>query len=193
MASLDNPASELKNVTPRPSRVIYFRIDIALRILLFVFSFVAILLIVTSKQTNLFPVPGTTFSVKIPAKFTYFPAFIYLFVALLVACLYSFITALTSLSAIRKLAYRKRLLLLIAFLDTLMLGVVASAIGAALAVAYIGLKGNSHAGWNKVANAGYDKFIKHTATAIALSIFAVTDLVTLTMHSTYTLYKGVHD
>ncbi|KDO36933.1 hypothetical protein CISIN_1g039286mg [Citrus sinensis] len=191
MASLDNPASELKNVTPRPSRVIYFRIDIALRILLFVFSFVAILLIVTSKQTNLFPVPGTTFSVKIPAKFTYFPAFI-------------FITALTSLSAIRKLAYRKRLLLLIAFLDTfhhveivpmmqLMLGVVASAIGAALAVAYIGLKGNSHAGWNKVANAGYDKFIKHTATAIALSIFAVTDLVTLTMHSTYTLYKGVHD
>lgn len=75
----------------------------------------------------------------------------------------------------------------------LMLGVVASAIGAALAVAYIGLKGNSHAGWNKVANAGYDKFIKHTATAIALSIFAVTDLVTLTMHSTYTLYKGVRD
>lgn len=57
----------------------------------------------------------------------------------------------------------------------LMLGVVASAIGAALAVAYIGLKGNSHAGWNKQANAGYDKFIKHTATAIALSIFAVTD------------------
>lgn len=75
----------------------------------------------------------------------------------------------------------------------LMLGVVASAIGAALAVAYIGLKGNSHAGWNKLANAGYDKFIKHTATAIALSIFAVTDLVTLTMHSTYSLYKGVHN
>ena len=71
-------------------------------------------------------------------------------------------------------------------------GIVASATGAAGAVAYIGLKGNSHVGWNKICGV-YDKFCRYIGCSIALSSIAAILLVLLSMMSAFTLYKKIRD
>lgn len=73
-----------------------------------------------------------------------------------------------------------------------MLGVVASATAASGAVAYIGLKGDDHTGWRKMCSV-YDKFCRHVASATAVSLAAAVLLVLLSMLSTYSLYKRIHD
>ena len=72
----------------------------------------------------------------------------------------------------------------------IILGIVASATGAAGGVAYIGLEGNSHVGWMKVCNV-YDKFCRHLGASIAVSIFASVVLVLLVVLSAYSLSKKI--
>ena len=71
-----------------------------------------------------------------------------------------------------------------------MLGLAASATGTAGGVAYIGLKGNSHVGWNKVCNT-YDKFCRHVGGSIAVALFASILLVLLVWLSLFTLYSRI--
>lgn len=72
----------------------------------------------------------------------------------------------------------------------LILGIVASATGAAGGVAYIGLKGNSHVGWTKICNV-YDKFCQHVGASIAISLVASVVLVLLVILSAYSLSKKI--
>lgn len=72
----------------------------------------------------------------------------------------------------------------------LILGIVASATGAAGGVAYIGLKGNSHVGWTKVCNV-YDKFCRQIAASVAISLVASIVLVLLVILSAYSLSKKI--
>ncbi|XVF28406.1 hypothetical protein REPUB_Repub15cG0026800 [Reevesia pubescens] len=195
MASTDKP-TEFEAAPPVAASKCPFNysvVDVALRVLLFAASLSSVVVMVTSKQTELVPVPGLpNVRLPLPAKFNHSPAFIYFIAALSVTGFYSIITTLASVSLILKPTYTKSFLLVFAFLDALFVGIVASATGAAGSVAYIGLKGNSHVGWNKICGV-YDKFCRHIGSSVALSLFAAILLVLLTMMSTFSLYKKIRD
>ncbi|KAK8623854.1 hypothetical protein V6N13_065216 [Hibiscus sabdariffa] len=171
----------------------YSLVDVALRVLVFAATLASVVVMVTSKQTELVSVPGFPgFRLPLQAKFNQSPALVYFVTALSVTGLYSIITTLASVSVVLKPVYSKSFLLVFASLDVVFVGIVASATGAAGAVGYIGLKGNKHAGWTKICDV-YDKFCRHTASSLALSLFAAILLVLLSMMSTFTLYKKIRD
>ncbi|KAJ0092226.1 hypothetical protein Patl1_25583 [Pistacia atlantica] len=66
--------------------------------------------------------------------------------------------------------------------------VVASALGTAGGIAYIGKKGNSHVGWTKVCP-NYDKFFDYIISSLAMSLLASIVLVLLIFLSIFSLYK----
>ncbi|MDG6100457.1 MARVEL-like domain-containing protein, partial [Alteromonas sp. ZYF713] len=75
--------------------------DVVLRVLLFATALVAVIVMVTAKQTKLFPNPfAPGMSIRIDAKFNYSPAYIYFVAALSVATLYSIITGVLSVFAL---------------------------------------------------------------------------------------------
>ncbi|XWS08644.1 hypothetical protein CRYUN_Cryun40dG0019400 [Craigia yunnanensis] len=197
MASTDKtaaspPKSEAPPVAVAKCPFNYSLVDVALRVLLFAATLTSLVVMVTSKQTELVPVLGLPVRVPVPAKFNHSPAFIYFIAALSVTGLYSIITTLASVSVVLKPTYSKSFLLVFAFLDVLFVGIVASATGAAGAVAYNGLKGNSHVGWTKICGV-YDKFCRHIGSSVSLSLFAAILLVLLSMMSTFTLYIKIRD
>ncbi|XP_028557215.1 CASP-like protein 1D1 [Dendrobium catenatum] len=158
------------------------RMDLILRILLFVKTLAAIIVMVTSKQKkDVFPAAHLV----VVAKFDHSSAFIYFVVAISVACLYSLVTAVRS--AIRPYSH-SRTLFFTAFFDALIFGVVASAVGAAASIAYVGAKGNPHVGWSKICNL-FDKFCKHIGGSLILSVSASITLIFLMMISTFSLYR----
>ncbi|MBA0702293.1 hypothetical protein Goari_020639 [Gossypium aridum] len=199
MASTDKtavPLSSPKSEATPPSAVAaaakspfkYSFVDVVLRVLLFAATLTSVVVMATSKETELVPL------IRIPrqAKFNHSPALVYFIAALSVTGFYSIITTLASLSIVLNPTYSKTFLLFFAFFDVVFVGIVASATGAAGAVGYIGLKGNTHVGWTKICNV-YDKFCRYTAGSLALSLFAAILLVLLSMISTFTLYKKIRD
>ncbi|GFQ06230.1 CASP-like protein 1d1 [Phtheirospermum japonicum] len=76
------------------------------------------------------------------------------------------------------------------FYFQLLLGIVAAATGTAGAVAYIGLKGNSHVGWKKICNV-YEDFCKHVGASVFVSLFASIVLAFLVLLSVYDLSKKI--
>lgn len=164
--------------------------DVILRVLLLAASVVAVVVMVTSKQTVNVPVPNLGIAVAVPAKFSQSPAFIYFVVALSVAGLYSIITVIASFSFIGKPNVPPKLFWILAAHDVLVLGIVAAATGTAGGVAYIGLKGNSHVRWGKICNV-YDKFCRHVGGSIAVSLVASVVLVLLVILNAYSLYRCI--
>lgn len=73
----------------------------------------------------------------------------------------------------------------------LMAGLVASATGAAFAVAYIGKKGNSHVGWGKICGV-FDKYCNHVTSSMVIALIASIVLMLLVVLSTYSLYRRSH-
>lgn len=71
----------------------------------------------------------------------------------------------------------------------LLLGVMASAIGAAGAVGYIGFKGNDHTQWNKICNV-FNTFCGHIAGSIAVSVLPSVALLMLVWVSVFALWKN---
>ncbi|KAE8731563.1 CASP-like protein 1D1 [Hibiscus syriacus] len=183
------PASEAAPLQPVADAARYSPLDVVLRVLLFAASLSAVVVMVTSKQSEMVPVPGLPPNIRVPfsAKFNHSPAFIYFVAALSLTGLYSIITTVASILASRK---TKSILLLFALLDVVFVGIVASATGAAGAVAYIGLRGNNHVRWNKICNT-FDTFCRNIGSAVALSLFAAILLVLLSMTSTSTLYRKI--
>ncbi|KAG7018639.1 hypothetical protein SDJN02_20509, partial [Cucurbita argyrosperma subsp. argyrosperma] len=158
--------------------------------LLFAAAVSSVVVIVTSKQTVVGKLRGVPPGFPVQAKFDHSPAFIYFVAALSVAALYGLVTALASVSVIAKPNLSTKFLLHFAVWDTLILGVVASATGAAGGVAYIGLKGNSHVRWDKVCYA-FDKFCRHIGGALAASLFASVVLVLLIWISIISLHARI--
>ncbi|KAK3417805.1 hypothetical protein EUGRSUZ_H03772 [Eucalyptus grandis] len=87
------------------------RLLTALRGLLFALTLIALLVMVFSKQTREDPFPGPFSGALAEAKFDNYSAFIYFVVAFSVACLYSIITALASISVVLKPAFSASFLL----------------------------------------------------------------------------------
>ncbi|XP_008799291.2 CASP-like protein 1D1 [Phoenix dactylifera] len=127
MASTD-PKPELSKMTTesrpvRPTTPINFlQADLALRFLLFSTTLVSLVLMVTSKQTKLVNVPLYPIPVIMHAKFNYSPALIYFVAAISLALLHSVLTGLVSALSIYKPAPATKLLLVLAFLDSLIPG-----------------------------------------------------------------------
>lgn len=187
----EEPPPETKAAATEPTPVKYFPIiDVVLRVLLFASAVVVVVVTVTSKQTELVPIPFSPVRALLPAKFNHSPALIYLVAALSVAGLYSIISTLLSVYALLKPDCSTKLLSHLVIFDVLLLGIVASATGAAGGVAYVGYKGNKHVGWQKVCNT-YDVFCKHLASSIAISLFASVVLVLLVLLSIYSLSKKI--
>jgi uncharacterized protein (TIGR01569 family) len=184
-------APETKGAEPVPPRNYLVVADVVLRVVLFAAAVTSVVVIVTSNQTKLVPLPVPPFlKVPRPAKFVHSPAFVYFVAALSIAGLYSIITAAVSFLALLKPRWSTKLLAHFVIFDVLILGIVAAATGAAGGVAYIGLKGNSHVGWLKVCNV-YDKFCQKVAASIAVSLVASIVLVLLVILSTYSLSKKI--
>lgn len=71
-----------------------------------------------------------------------------------------------------------------------LLGMVASAIGAAGGVAYIGLMGNKEVQWNKICNL-YSDFCRRGGASIAVSLFGSALLLLLVILSVHSLSKRI--
>ncbi|KAK4483278.1 hypothetical protein RD792_010463 [Penstemon davidsonii] len=165
--------------------------DVVLRFLLFASGVVAVVVMVTSNQTEIVRLPFPPFPLAhVPAKFRYSPAFVYFVAALSVAGLYGIITTLVSLYALFKPSCSKKVLCHFVVFDVLLLGIVAAATGAAGAVGYVGLRGNSHVGWKEVCHE-YNKYCKHIAGSLVVSLFGSIVLVLLVLLSVYSLSKRI--
>ncbi|XP_057485257.1 CASP-like protein 1 [Actinidia eriantha] len=198
----DKPAPELEKAAPEPEKAVplpegppqdrFVVVDVFLRLLLCACSVVAVVVMVTSKQTKMLGrLPVAPFSpVFKQAKFNHSPALIYFVAALSVAGLYSLITAAVSFLALLKPGCSTKMVAHIVIFDVLVLGIVAAAAGTAGGVAYIGYKGNSHVMWNKVCNV-YDKFCHHVAASLGVSLVASVVLVLLVILSVYSLSKKI--
>ncbi|XP_072975765.1 CASP-like protein 1D1 [Typha angustifolia] len=174
--------------TPPPN---YFRVDFVLRLVLLAASVSALVVLVTSKQTKSFATglqPPFPTSISRDAKFNYSPALIYLLVALAVTVLYSIATIITSCSLISSPAPSTRALFLLILFDALMAAIMASATGTSGAIAYLGLKGNSHTNWAKICNT-YGKFCRHIGSSAGVSLVASIVLLVLVVVSSYSLLR----
>ncbi|KAM0047227.1 putative casparian strip membrane protein [Helianthus debilis subsp. tardiflorus] len=188
--SLAPPAPENKSSTRAGAAKNHVVVDVVLRAMLFATAFVAITFLVTSKQTKLIPVaPGI--AIPMAAKFNQSPAFIYYVAALSVTCFYSVITGLLSVLALVKMTEGStKTRVHLAILDALLLGIMASATGAAGGVGYIGFKGNNHTGWTKICNV-YGSFCRHIAASIAVSLLPSVALLLLVWVSVFALSKKI--
>ncbi|XP_073146803.1 CASP-like protein 1 [Henckelia pumila] len=184
------PASEAKTSGDAVATKYFALVEFVLRFLLFASALVAVLLLVTSKQTKIllfpqFPIPFTR-----AAKFNHSPALIYLAAALSITGFYAIISLLLSFYSLLKPGCFTKALSHLVILDVLLLGILASATGAAGGVAYIGLKGNSHVFWMKVCDK-YGKFCRHVGASVAISLFGSIVLVLLVLLSVYSLSKKI--
>ncbi|KAG8372989.1 hypothetical protein BUALT_Bualt12G0124400 [Buddleja alternifolia] len=184
------PPPEVKTSGDAPSTNYFALAEVVLRFLLFASAVVAVVVMVTAKQTKQVLIPFPPFQASLSAKFDQSPALIYFVAALSVAGLYSITTTLFSFYALLKPGCCPNVLSHFVILDVLLLGIVAAATGAAGAIGYIGLKGNSHVGWRKVCDT-YDDFCKHLGASIFVSLFASIVLAFLVLLSIYSLSKKI--
>lgn len=109
--------------------------------------------------------------------------------ALSVAAFYSFITCVISILAMMKpCGNSAKLKFHLVILDSLLLGIMAAAMGATGGVAYITLKGNSHSENNKLCDT-YGSYCFHFAAAILMSFIVSITLLPLIWLSVYMLSK----
>ncbi|GMH28436.1 hypothetical protein Nepgr_030279 [Nepenthes gracilis] len=175
---------------PPPPRATWACIgcDLVLRILLLAALIVAVVVTVTSKETEeVFSTTAFLVPESLSLEWTDSPAFIYFVVALSVAGLYAIITILASLCLICRKATQAKLFLILAVHDALILGIVASATGAAGGVAYIALRGNSKAEWGEVCGV-YGKYCRYVGSSIVLALIASILLVVLVILNITSLY-----
>ncbi|KAI3692482.1 hypothetical protein L6452_32298 [Arctium lappa] len=165
-------------------------VEATLRALLCVTSLAGVIVMVTSKQTEMIPI-SPTMAVPMDAKFNHSASYIYYVAALSVAFLYSIVTGASSVLALKNAggsSVKRQFHMVI--LDSLLFGIVASAAGATTAVSYIGLKGNSHSRWHEICHV-YDSYCRHLKGSISLSLMSSIELLLLIWLAFYVLSKKI--
>ncbi|KAI3804631.1 hypothetical protein L1987_26329 [Smallanthus sonchifolius] len=163
--------------------------DVTLRLFLFVFSFIAVVVMVTSKQTAAIRV-SPDMVIGVDAKFTHLASFTYFVAAFSVIGLYSMITGYLSYSSMKKQERNSiNQQLHFVLLDSLILSISASATGAAGGVAYEALKGNPHVRWMKICHI-FDTFCHHLASSGAMSLLTSVTLLMLVWFSVCAIVKN---
>ncbi|PQQ19428.1 CASP-like protein 1D1 [Prunus yedoensis var. nudiflora] len=143
----------------------------------------------TSKQSEDWYYEKGNYYATISFKFTQSPAFIYYVAALSVAGVYATITTFTSFLVILAPA-SSAILVLFAFFDVLILGIIASATGTDGSIAYILLRGNDAFSWSDFCY-GYDSLSRHLGVSFGVFILASILLILLLWTSIITLYKRI--
>ncbi|XP_076891536.1 CASP-like protein 1 [Bidens hawaiensis] len=167
-------------------------IDAVLRLAVLVAGVAAIIIMVTSKQSKLIPLPfSPTTIVSLDANWNHSPAYIYFVVAFSVAGLYSILTGVSSVLIMKKTGRRStKLQFCLVILDSMLLAILSAALGAELGVSWIGLKGNSHSFWHEICNA-YGSFCHHLSAAGTMAVVSIIAVLLLIWHSYYTLWRKI--
>ncbi|KAL3508051.1 hypothetical protein ACH5RR_033433 [Cinchona calisaya] len=164
-------------------------LDLILRFLGFASTLVAAIVLGIDKQTKLVSVTVVStlppISVPVTAKWHYLSAFVYFVVANAIACAYA---AISLLLVLANRGAKKGLALMIITLDLVMVALLFSGGGAALAVGLIGYEGNSHVQWNKVCNV-FGKFCHQVAGAIVVSLVGSAVFLLLVLLAMLNLHK----
>ncbi|BAT87345.1 CASP-like protein [Vigna angularis] len=160
--------------------------DLVLRLLAFLLTLVAAVVIGADKQTATVPIKLVEsmppLYVPVAAKWHYLSAFVYFVGANAMACAYATLSLLLSIGN-----RRKWMETVITVLDTLMVALLFSSNGAAIAVGLLGLQGNSHVHWNKVCNM-FGKFCDQVAASLFISLLgSITFLLLLLLPQLFRL------
>ncbi|PIM98161.1 hypothetical protein CDL12_29360 [Handroanthus impetiginosus] len=162
------------------------KLDLFFRVAAAVLSLTAAAVLGVDKETTtvavtLIPLLPAV-DVQVIAKWHYLSAFVYFLVANIIACVYATISLLLRLSGKRAIA------MMILVFDVMIVALLFSSIGAALAIGIIGYKGNSHVRWQKVCNF-VGRFCRQSAAAIGLSCVASLIFFLLVLIGILKLYK----
>ncbi|XVF62658.1 hypothetical protein PTKIN_Ptkin09bG0026000 [Pterospermum kingtungense] len=162
---------------------------LVLRVLALLLTLAAAIVLGVDKQTKIVSVQITPtlppVNIAAQAKWHYLSAFVYSMVSNIIACSYAAISMLIVLGTRNG---KMGLAHTIIILDLLMVGLLFSSNGAALAIGLMGYKGNSHVRWNKVCNV-FDKFCNQVAVSIVLSMVGSLAFMALIALSVFTLHK----
>ncbi|RDX70924.1 hypothetical protein CR513_49785, partial [Mucuna pruriens] len=165
----------------RKGRDLFGSCDMVLRLLAFLLTLVATVVIGADKQTTIVSVKLVDsmppLDVSVVAKWHYLSALqmrvtnfdactSYFVGANAIACAYATLSLLVILANRRK---GKGMEALITVIDALMVALLFSANGAAIAVGLLGFQGNSHVHWNKVCNV-FGKFCDQVAASLFISL-----------------------
>ncbi|PRQ39091.1 putative casparian strip membrane protein [Rosa chinensis] len=161
------------------------------RVLAVLLTLVAAIVQGLNKQTKVVPIKvvPTLPAIYIPltAKWHDLSAFAYLLVANVIACVYAAFSLVLSFA--NRGTKKSSLGLFIIVLDILIVGVLFSAIGAAMAIGLIGYHGNSHVQWNKVCNV-FDRFCHQVIASVVLTQFAALAFIFLVVLAILRLNRG---
>ncbi|KAF9678035.1 hypothetical protein SADUNF_Sadunf08G0170000 [Salix dunnii] len=141
--------------------------DLLLRVLAFVLTLAAAIVLGVDKQTKVVPIKVVDtlppISLPVSAKWHYLSAFTYSVASNAIACSYA------ALSLVLATSGKKGVMSSVIIFDLLMVAMLFSSNGAALAIGLMGYKGNSHVMWAKVCNV-FGRFCNQVAVSIALSL-----------------------
>ncbi|KAJ6911776.1 CASP-like protein 1E1 [Populus alba x Populus x berolinensis] len=141
--------------------------DLLLRVLALVLTLAAAIVLGVDKQTKVVPIKILDtlppISLPVSAKWHYLPAFTYSVASNAIACSYAALSLALSVSG------KKGMMSIVVVLDLLMVALLFSSNGAALAIGLMGYQGNSHVRWTKVCNV-FGRFCNQVAVSISLSL-----------------------
>ncbi|KAI9093343.1 hypothetical protein K1719_027357 [Acacia pycnantha] len=152
----------------KTTRVCY----LLLRILAFCATLSSIIVMSTSHETVSF------FTVSFEAKYTHSSAFMYFVIANSVVAVYGFLVLFVPPGSF--------LGQFVIFFDLVFTLLLTSSVSAALAMAYVGKKGNRYAGWLPVCGQ-VPKYCHQVTGALASAFIALIMYIILLFHSIYTI------
>ncbi|KAI5652658.1 hypothetical protein M9H77_29845 [Catharanthus roseus] len=131
----------------------------------------AIVMATGHENTNILSIPTQ-------ANYSDTPAFKYFLIANIIGSVYGFTVCF--------LPQESSLLRLVLISDVVMSVVLTSSLSAAMAIAELGKKGNSHAGWQPICGQ-FHNYCDHVAAALAAAFIALIFYTSLIFHSIHTL------
>ncbi|XP_058200202.1 CASP-like protein 1E1 [Rhododendron vialii] len=167
-------------------------LELVLRVVGMGFSLVAAVMVGVDKETEVVALTVVDtlppLHVSLTAKWYYMSAFVYFVVANAIACFYA-AASLVALSIMpTKKTTQNGLTLALLILDLVMVALLFSANGAAVAVGLIGLHGNSHTNWKKVCNV-FKTFCRYMTAGFAMSMMGSFVFLWLVLLGTLSLHK----
>ncbi|KAI8522750.1 hypothetical protein RHMOL_Rhmol13G0021300 [Rhododendron molle] len=167
-------------------------LELVLRVVGMGFSLVAAVMVGVDKETEVVAITVVDtlppLHVSLTAKWCYMSAFVYFVVANAIACFYAAVSLVALSLMSTKKTTQNGLTLALLILDLVMVALLFSANGAAVAVGLIGLHGNSHANWKKVCNV-FKTFCRYTTAGFAMSMMGSFVFLWLVLLGTLSLHK----
>ncbi|KAF8401540.1 hypothetical protein HHK36_012482 [Tetracentron sinense] len=180
--STQSRGSDLKVASPKTVRYS----DFLLRLLALALTLVAVIVLAVAKETKTVHVTVAPnlppLNIPATAKWQNMSALVYFMVTNAIACAYA------TLSLVTNRGGKCGMALTLIVLDLVMVALLFSGNGAAGAVGVLGLRGNSHARWNKVCN-NFGVYCLRILASIGLSLLGSLVFFLLVVLSVWNLHK----